>query len=189
MARGFLCLVAVTDWYSRSVLAWRLSNTMDTSFCLDTLEDALRNGRPEIFNTDWGAQFTSAAFIDKLETASVRISMDGRERWVDDVFVERLWRSLKYEEVHLKTCGNGLEARIGIGQWFCFRNQSRPHRLWSQIPPAPQVRHGLAPRLDADAAADPGRRHVLRAELRVVVLQLFFRRFDVRKLQHWVLAS
>jgi putative transposase len=102
MARGFLYLVVVMDWHSRYVLAWRLSNTMDTSFCLDALEDALRKGRPEIFNTDQGAQFTSAAFTDKLEAAGVRISMDGRGRWLDNVFVERLWRSLKYEEVHLK---------------------------------------------------------------------------------------
>jgi putative transposase len=88
-------LVAVMDWYSRYDLAWRLSNTMDTSFCLDALEDALRKGRPEIFNTDQGAQFTSTAFTDKLETAGVRISLDGRGRWLDNVFVERLWRSLK----------------------------------------------------------------------------------------------
>ena len=102
MARGFFYLVVVMDWYSRYVLAWRLSNTMDTSFCLGALEDALRKGRPEIFNTDQGAQFTSAVFTDKLEAAGVRISMDGRGRWLDNVFVERLWRSLKYEEVHLK---------------------------------------------------------------------------------------
>ena len=101
---------------------------MDTSFCLDALEDALRKGRPEIFNTDQGAQFTSAAFTDKLEAAGVRISMDGRGRWWDNVFVERLWRSLKYEEVHLKAYANGLEARSGIGQWFRFYNESRPHQ-------------------------------------------------------------
>jgi putative transposase len=107
MARGFLYLVAVMDWYSRYVLAWRLSNTMDTSFCLDALEDALTKGRPEIFNTYQGAQFTSTPFSDKLETAGVRISMDGRGRWLDNVFVERLWRSLKYEEVPLKAYANG----------------------------------------------------------------------------------
>jgi putative transposase len=128
MARGFLYLVVVMDWHSRYVLAWRLSNTMDTSFCLDALEDALRKGRPEIFNTDQGAQFTSAALTDKLETAGVRISMDGRGRWLDNVFVERVWRSLKYEEAHLKAYANGLEARIGIGQWFRFYNESRPHQ-------------------------------------------------------------
>ena len=127
MARGFLYLVVVMDWCSRYVLAWRLSNTMDTSFCLSALEDALGNGRPEIFNTDQGAQFTSAAFTDKLEAAGVRISMDGRGRWLDNVFVERLWRSLKYEEVHLKAYANGLEARSGIGQCFRFYNRASEH--------------------------------------------------------------
>jgi len=136
MARGFLYLVVVMDWYSRYVLAWRLSNTMDTSFCLDALEDALGKGRPEIFNTNQGAQFTSAAFTDKLEAAGVRISMDGRGRWLDNVFVERLWRSLKYEEVHLKAYRNGLEARIGIGQWFRFYNELRPHQALGYETPA-----------------------------------------------------
>jgi len=101
---------------------------MDTSFCLDALEDALRKGRPEIFNTDQGAQFTSAAFTEKLEAPGVRISMDGRGRGLDNVFVERLWRSLKYEEVHLKVYANCLEARIGIGQWFRFYNEHWPHQ-------------------------------------------------------------
>jgi transposase InsO family protein len=113
MARGFLYLVVVIDWHSRYVLAWRLSNTMDSSFCLDALEDALRKGRPEIFNTDQGAQFTSAAFTDKLEAAGVRISMDGRGRWLDNVFVERLLRSLKHEEV---------------------RNERRLHQAWATKP-------------------------------------------------------
>ena len=136
MARGVLYLVVVMDWYSRYVLAWRLSNTMDTSFCLDALKDALRKGRPEIFNTDQGAQFTSAAFTDQLEAAGVRISMDGRGRWLDNVFIERLWRSLKYEEVHLKAYANGLEARIGIGQWLRFYNESRPHQALGCKTPA-----------------------------------------------------
>jgi putative transposase len=128
MARGFFDLVVVMDWYSRYVLAWRLSNPMDTAFCIDAPDDALRKGRPEIFNTDQGAQFTSAAFTDQLEAAGVRISMDGRGRWPDNVFVERLWRSLKYEEVHLKAYADGLEARIGIGQWFRFYNHRQPHQ-------------------------------------------------------------
>ena len=136
MARGFLYLVVVMDWHSRYVVAWRLSNTMDTSFCLDALKDALRKGRPEIFNTDQGAQFTSAAFTDRLETAGVRISMDDRGRWLDNVFVERLWRSLKYEEVHLKAYANGLEARIGIGQWFRFYSERRPHQALGYKTPA-----------------------------------------------------
>jgi putative transposase len=159
MARGFLYLVAVMDWYSRYVLAWRLSNTMDTSFCLDALEDALRKGRPEIFNTDQGAQFTSTAFTDKLETAGVRISMDGCGRWLDNVFVERLWRSLKYEEVHLKAYANGLEARIGIGQWVRFYNERRPHQALGYKTPAATWAAEVSPvdlplRLD-DAGASP----------------------------------
>ena len=159
MARGFLYLVAVMDWYSRYVLAWRLSNTMDTSFCLDALEDALRKGRPEIFNTDQGAQFTSTAFSDKLETAGVRISMDGCGRWLDNVFVERLWRSLKYEEVHLKAYANGLEARIGIGQWVRFYNERRPHQALGYKTPAATWAAEVSPvdlplRLD-DAGAPP----------------------------------
>ena len=116
------------DWYSRYVLAWRLSNTMDSSFCRDAHEDALRKWQPEIFNTDQGAQSTSAAFADKLEAPELRISMDGRGRWLDNVFVERLWCSLKYEEVHLKAYANGLEMRIGIGRWFRFYNERRPHQ-------------------------------------------------------------
>jgi putative transposase len=136
MARGFLYLAVVMDWYSRYVLAWRLSNTMDTSFCLDALDAALGNGRPAIFNTDQGAQFTSAAFTDKLEAEGVRISMDGRGRWLDNVFVERLWRSLKYEEIHLKAYANGLEARSGIGRWFRFYNERRPHQALGYKTPA-----------------------------------------------------
>jgi putative transposase len=159
MARGFLYLVVVMDWHSRYVLAWRLSNTMDTSFCLDALDDALRKGRPEIFNTDQGAQFTSVAFTDKLEAEGVRISMDGRGRWLDNVFVERLWRSLKYEEVHLKVYANGLEARIGIGQWFRFYNDSRPHQALGYQTPAAAWAAEVSPvdlplRLD-DAGASP----------------------------------
>ena len=159
MARGFLYLVVVMDWHSRHVLAWRLSNTLDTSFCLDALEDALRKGKPEIFNTDQGAQFTSAAFTDKLEAAGVRISMDGRGRWLDNVFVERLWRSLKCEEVHLKAYANGLAARSGIGQWFRFYNESRPHQALGYKTPAAAWAAEVSPvdlplRLD-DAGASP----------------------------------
>ena len=119
MARGFLYLVAIIDWASRAVLAWRLSNSMDVSFCLEALDEALaRYGKPEIFNTDQGSQFTSAAFTGRLEAAKIRISMDGRGRWLDNVFVERLWRSLKYEEVHLKAVrrrprGQGRHLRLG----------------------------------------------------------------------------
>jgi putative transposase len=153
MARGFRYLVAAMDWYSRYVLVWRLSNTMDTSFCLDALDDALRKGRPEIFNTDQGAQFTSAAFTDKLEAAGVRVSMDGRGRWLDNVFIERLWCSLKYEEVHLKVYANGLEARIGIG------HERRLHQALGYQTPAATWAAEVSPvdlplRLD-DAGASP----------------------------------
>jgi putative transposase len=127
MAKGFLYLVAVIDWASRAVLAWRLSNTMDTTFCVAALDEALsRYGTPEIFNTDQGAQFTSAAFTDRLAAAGIKISMDGRGRWMDNVFVERLWRSLKYEEVHLKAYADGREARFGIGDWILFYNTRHP---------------------------------------------------------------
>ena len=129
IGRGFLSLVAVMDWASRAVLAWRLSNTMDVSFCVGALEEALLCfGRPDIFNTDQGSQFTSAAFTGMLARAGVRISMDGRGRWLDNVFIERLWRSLKYEDIYLEGYADGREARAGIGAWFAFYNARRPHR-------------------------------------------------------------
>jgi putative transposase len=120
---------------------------------LDALEDALRKGRPEIFNTDQGAQFTSVAFTDRLETVGVRISMDGRGRWLDNVFVERLWRSLKYEEVHLKAYVNGLEARIAIGQWLRFYNERRPHQALGYKTPAEGIGTGEFVRLAEILAA------------------------------------
>ena len=128
LARGFLYLVAIMDWWSRKVLAWRLSNTMEAEFCVDALEEALdRHGKPEIFNSDQGSQFTSTVFNQTLKTAGVRISMDGKGRWLDNVFVERLWRSLKYECVYLHAWSGGREARDGIGNWMDFYNQRRPH--------------------------------------------------------------
>jgi putative transposase len=138
MQRGFLYLVAIIDWASRAVLAWRLSNSMDVSFCLDALDEALaRFGKPEIFNTDQGSQFTSTVFTGRLEAAGIRISMDSRGRWLDNVFVERLWRSLKYEEVHLKAYADGGEARAGISAWITFYNTRRPHQaLGNQAPMA-----------------------------------------------------
>ncbi len=129
IGKGFLYLVAVIDWASRAALSWRLSNTMDASFCVEALEEALaRYGRPEIFNTDQGSQFTGAAFTSVLINAGVRISMDGRGRWMDNVFIERLWRSLKYEDVYLKGYADGLEARTGIGEWITFYNEHRLHQ-------------------------------------------------------------
>ena len=129
MARGFVYLVAIMDWHSRKVLAWRLSNAMDTDFCVEALEEALAAyGSPAIFNTDQGAQFTSDAFTGVLKEAGIKISMDGKGRWVDNVFVERLWRSVKYEEVYLKAYETVAEARDGIGAYFKFYNSERRHQ-------------------------------------------------------------
>jgi len=129
MAQGFLYLVAIMDWYSRKVLSWRLSNSLDTAFCIDALQEALNKyGKPEIFNTDQGAQFTSDEFTGALEKAKVKISMDGKGRWMDNVFIERLWRSLKYEEVYLKAYETVAEAKAGIGNWITFYNHDRTHQ-------------------------------------------------------------
>jgi len=135
MAQGFLYLVVIMDWASRCVLAWRLSNTLDRSFCVAALEEALTKGKSEIFNTDQGVQFTSTAFTDVLSAAGIAISMDGCGRWMDNVFVERLWRSLKYEEIHLRDYASALEARMGIGQWITFYNQKRGHMAFSYRTP------------------------------------------------------
>ena len=128
MAHGFLYLVAVMDWVSRYVLAWRLSSMLDSSFCVDALEEALSKGRPQIFNTDQGSQFTGDDFLDVLRDHGVAISMDGRGRFSDNIFVERLWRSLKYEEVYLKAYENVAEARQGIAAYFNFYNHERLHQ-------------------------------------------------------------
>ena len=119
MNRGFLYLVAVMDWYSRKVLSWRISNTMDTDFCIEALEEAIENhGAPEIFNTDQGSQFTSQRFTSVLKAHGIRISMDGRGRWMDNVFIERLWRSLKYGCVYLQAFESGSHAKRKIGEWM-----------------------------------------------------------------------
>jgi putative transposase len=128
MARGFLYLVVIMDWYSRYVLSWRLSNTLDAGFCVDALQEALRKGRPEIFNTDQGAQFTNEAFIGLLEQQGISVSMDGKGSYNDNLFIERLWRSVKYEEVYLKAYQDGLDARLGIGEYLRFYNNDRPHQ-------------------------------------------------------------
>ena len=129
MAKGFCYLTVIMDWASRRVLAWRLSNTLDASFCAEALEEAIRNyGKPEIFNTDQGSQFTSDAFIDILKDNGISISMDGRGRWVDNVFVERLWRSVKYEDIYLKAYGSLSEARQGLAAYFEFYNSRRRHQ-------------------------------------------------------------
>ena len=129
MARGFVYLVVIMDWVSRAVLAWRLSNTLDADFCVEALEEALsRHGRPEIFNTDQGSQFTSNDFTGTLKRHGVMISMDGKGRCMDNIFVERLWRSLKYEEVYLHAYATVAEAKAGIGAWLDFYNTERQHQ-------------------------------------------------------------
>ncbi len=128
LRRGYLYLVAIMDWYSRRVLAWRLSNTLDPTFCVEALEEAMgRFGRPEIFNTDQGSQFTSHDFTDTLKAAGIRISMDGKGRWMDNIFLERLWRSLKYECVYLHELVTGSQTRREIGRWINLYNFERPH--------------------------------------------------------------
>ena len=136
MARGFVYLVAIIDWYSRKVLSWRLSNTLDAQFCIEALEEALsRHGQPEIFNTDQGSQFTSEAFTSVLQERGIRISMDGKGRWVDNVFVERLWRSLKYEEVYLKAYESVAAAKASIDRYFRFYNSERRHQSLARRTP------------------------------------------------------
>jgi putative transposase len=152
IGRGFLYLVAIIDWASRAVLAWRLSNTMDVGFCLRALEEALaRFGKPEIFNTDQGSQFTSGEFTGMLAAAGIRISMDGRGRWIDNVFIERLWRSLKYEDIYLKGYADGREAKAGIAEWLAFYNHCRPHQALANRTPMAVWRAGTGtPELAVD---------------------------------------
>jgi putative transposase len=143
---GFMYLAATIDWYSRYVVAWRLSNTLDGSFCLDMLEEALSRGRPQVFNTDQGVQFTAEAWTGRLERAGVAVSMDGRRRWLDNVFVERLWRSVKHEDVYLR----GYEAvpalEEGLGRYFPFYNEERPHQALGYRTPGAVYRGGSAGR-------------------------------------------
>ena len=150
MRRGFLYLVAVMDWATRKVLSWRVSNTLDVEFCLEALVEALaRFGRPEIFNTDQGGQFTSPRFTGVLRQAGVRISMDGRGRWLDNVFIERLWRSLKYECVYLHAFETGSELRAGLARWIGFYNAGRPHSALAGLTPDEAYWGGAMERLAA----------------------------------------
>jgi putative transposase len=136
MRKGFVYLVAIMDWHSRKVLSWRLSNTLDSAFCVAALREALYTyGTPEIFNTDQGCQFASEEFTDVLKEAGVQISMDGKGRWMDNVFIERLWRSLKYEEVYLTAYETVRHARHGIGQWIRFYNERRKHQALDRKTP------------------------------------------------------
>ena len=136
LRHGFVYLVAVLDWFSRYVLAWDVSVTVDGQFCLDALDTALADGTPEVFNTDQGAQFTASAFTDRVTAAGAQVSMDGRGRALDNVFVERLWRSVKYEEVYLHDYGTVPNARAGLGRYFEFYNHERPHQALGYRTPA-----------------------------------------------------
>ena len=135
MAKGFIYLTVILDWYSRKVLCWRLSNSMDTSFCVEALEEAMhRYGRPEIFNSDQGSQYTSEVFTQTLTEQGIEISMDGKGAWRDNVFVERLWRSVKYEDVYLKVYDSMPEARQSLKDYFAFYNQQRKHQTLKATP-------------------------------------------------------
>lgn len=141
LQHGYVYLVAILDWYSRYVLSWRLSNTLDTVFCLEALEEALKTSQPEIFNSDQGCQFTSLAFTGCLKEAQIKISMDGRGRVFDNIFIERLWRSLKYEDVYLKDYQSVVEISAGLDSYFRFYNDERPHQSLKDKTPA-MVYHG-----------------------------------------------
>jgi len=149
LAQGFMYLAAIIDWYSRYVIAWRLSNTLDGGFCLDMLEEALSAGRPEVFNTDQGVQFTAAAWAERLEAAGVAVSMDGKGRCLDNVFVERLWRSVKYEDIYLWRYEGVPELRHGLGRYFPYYNEERPHQSLGYETPAAVYRQGQAGRKSA----------------------------------------
>ena len=137
MAKGHCYLVVVMDWASRMVLSWRLSNTLDSSFCVDALEEAIsKYGCPEIFNTDQGSQFTAGAFIDTLRSKGISISMDGKGRWMDNVFIERLWRSVKYEDIYLKGYSSITEVKKGLSSYFMFYNEKRWHQSFDRKTPA-----------------------------------------------------
>jgi len=143
MPTGFMYLVAVIDWYSRYVLAWELSNTLDGFFCLDALYTALSQGKPEIFNTDQGAQFTWHRFTDTLEKEQIAVSMDGRGRYLDNIFIERLWRSLKYEDIYLKSYETVPDLTQGLDAYFNYYNHQRPHQSLNYQTPA-EVHHGVS---------------------------------------------
>jgi putative transposase len=143
MRHGFMYLTAVIDWYSRYVLSWRLSNTLEGRFCLEALDEALAMGRPEIFNTDQGSQFTAREYTERLEAAGIKVSRDGRGRALDNVFVERLWRSVKYEDIYLKDYELVPELEAGLGAYFWFYDEERPHQSLGYRTPAEVYRPGL----------------------------------------------
>lgn len=143
MKRGFMYLTAVIDWYSRYVLSWRLSNTLEVRFCLEALDEALQRGRPEIFNTDQGSQFTSREYTGRLEAAGIAVSRDGRGRALDNVFVERLWRSVKYEDIYIKDYERVPELESGLTAYFRFYDEERPHQSLDYRTPGEVYRAGL----------------------------------------------
>lgn len=144
MSKGFMYLVAVMDWYSRKVLSWRLSNTLDADFCVDAVKEAIEKyGCPEIFNTDQGSQFTSDSFTGVLIDNNIKISMDGRGRYLDNIFIERLWWTVKYQYLYLRAFDNGKDLRKGLGQWFQFYNQERSHQNLNDCTPN-EVFYGLS---------------------------------------------
>lgn len=147
MPNGFMYLAAIIDWYSRYVIAWRLSNTLDGSFCLELLDEALGQGRPEVFNTDQGVQFTAEAFPSRLLSAGVAVSMDGKGRCLDNVFVERLWRSVKYEEIYLRCHETVPQLSQGLGRYFAFYNEERPHQSLDYRTPGDVYREGRSTRV------------------------------------------
>jgi putative transposase len=143
MRRGFMYLTAVIDWYSRYVLSWRLSNTLEGQFCLEALDEALAQGRPEIFNTDLGSQFTAREYTGRLEDAGIAVSRDGRGRALDNVFVERLWRSVKYEDIYIKDYEQTSELESGLGAYFWFYDEERPHQSLDYRTPGEVYRAGI----------------------------------------------
>ena len=136
LKNGFAYLVVIMDWYSRFILSWQLSNLLDADFCIETLERALQKNKPDIFNSDQGSQFTCTEFIKKLETQEIQISMDGRGRALDNIFVERLWRSVKYEDIYLKDYDQVSTLYYGLKKYFKFFNEERPHQSLGDVPPA-----------------------------------------------------
>ncbi len=151
MSRGFMYLVAIMDWYSRKVLSWRISNSMDADFCVEALEDAIEQyGCPEIFNTDQGSQFTSESFTNVLKDKNIQISMDGRGRYQDNIFIERLWWTVKYQYLYLRAFDNGRDLRFGLKGWFRFYNHERSHQSLNDCTPD-EVYNGL-PHPNAKAA-------------------------------------
>ena len=146
LPRGFMYLTAVMDWHSRYVLSWRLSNTLEVDFCLEALEEALREGRPEVFNTDQGVQFTSASYTSRLEAAGARVSMDGKGRCLDNVFVERLWRTVKYEEIYLRHYETVPALQTGLAKYFDFYNRERRHQSLAERTPGEVYEEGRSRR-------------------------------------------